>query len=84
MILHVIIKALALGREHFERHPPTQGRARGDVPKLQDVSMGEWRDLEFGTPREHVERKSRRNTRARDMTRWSAMDLTALRNEAES
>ena len=61
-----MIKTLALDSEHSRWHPSAHGRASGNAPKLHDVSMGGggWggcTDLEFGTPREHVERQSQRN-----------------------
>jgi hypothetical protein len=50
-------RALVLDQQYSIRHPPVHDRAGGNVPNPEDVSMGEWTDLEFETPCEPIEHK---------------------------
>jgi hypothetical protein len=52
------------GSRYSKWYLSTHSRACDNVPKLQDVGMGERTNLEFGTPREHVERQSQRKSHA--------------------
>jgi hypothetical protein len=54
-------RALVLDQQYSIRHPPVHDRTGGNVPNPEDVSIGEWTDLEFETPYEPIEHKSQRN-----------------------
>ena len=57
------------GSRYSKWYLSTHSRACDNVPKLQDVGMGERTNLEFGTPREHMERQSQRESHAPGLLR---------------